>query len=100
MSPPRRRRKRSSKPPPKGTMRWIVALPVLWKIVIFGLGLPGLYIGILNALPRVSVTPQENIHPNEPLLAPFIISNDGWLDLHSVSFLCNVDYLGTNRDIF
>jgi hypothetical protein len=100
MSPKRKQRNRSSKQPAEKPKRWIAAIPKMWKIAIFLVGIPGLYASVLSVLPRVSVTPEENIHPADPLLAPFVISNDGLLDIHSVGFLCIVDYLGTNRDIY
>jgi len=43
------------------------------------------------------VTPQENIHPSEPMLNPFIVSNDGYIDLHSVTLYCGIDRLGTTH---
>jgi hypothetical protein len=85
-------------PHPKETQSWIKKIPTIWRALIFLVGLPGLYVGILSALPRISVSPSEELRKYDPLSAPFVISNDGFLAIHSVNMPCRIDhYLGSPR---
>jgi hypothetical protein len=63
------------------------------KVVLFLLGVPGIYIGILSALPRVSVSSPSSLDPSDPFASAFVISNDGYLDLYDVKFRCFPDVL-------
>lgn len=84
-------------PAQKERANWFLTI---LKWLFFCLGVPGLYVGILSVLPRVLVTPQESLEIHEPLATPFIVSNDGYLDVHSVTFDCNVDILeGFNGNV-
>lgn len=62
-------------------------------MILFLIGVPGLYVGILSILPRVSVSPGEELKKYDPLSAPFVISNDGYLTIHSVNMPCTIDHL-------
>lgn len=53
------------------------------------LGIPSLIVGILEILPRASVSPEELQNPSDPFSAPFIVANDGYVDLYDVTFLCS-----------
>jgi hypothetical protein len=57
-------------------------------IILFLIGVPGLYIGILSALPRISVSPQSSLNPSDAFATRFVISNDGYLDLYEIKFAC------------
>jgi|HubBroStandDraft_1064217.scaffolds.fasta_scaffold193503_2 hypothetical protein len=61
--------------------------PVL-KVLIFVIGIPGILVGILQLLPRVSVVPQDPLDARNPFLAPFVISNDGYVTLYNLQSFC------------
>jgi hypothetical protein len=60
-----------------------------WKVVLFFLGVPGIYIGTLNLLPKIAVSPLSSLNPSDPFATPFEISNVGYLNLYDVKFLCS-----------
>jgi len=60
----------------------------LFSIVVFVLGVPGLIVGILSLLPRLSVVAQDPLDDHNPFLAPFVISNDGILSLYNLQAFC------------
>jgi hypothetical protein len=69
------------------------------KVLVFLVGIPGLYVGILSVLPRISITPQEPLQRHEPFSAPFIISNDGYSTVHTINLTCSLDsVLDTHRN--
>jgi hypothetical protein len=70
---------------------WIARIPKIWQAVIFVLGIPGLYVGILSILPRVSVTPGDLLHSGQPLSFPMVVSNDGVLYIHDAKISCIID---------
>jgi hypothetical protein len=70
---------------------WTARIPKIWQVAIFILGVPGIYVGILSILPRVSVSPGELLQSSQPLSVPLIISNDGVLDIHDAELACAID---------
>jgi hypothetical protein len=67
---------------------WKKSLLSVKGIILFLIGVPGIYVGILSALPRISVSPQSSLNPSDAFATPFGISNDGYLDLYDVKFAC------------
>ena len=59
------------------------------KVVLFFLGIPGIYIGALNLVPKFSISPLSSLNPSDPFATPFEISNNGYIDLYDVRFLCS-----------
>jgi hypothetical protein len=55
----------------------------------FVIGIPGILVGILSLLPRASVTPNDPLNPDDPFSAPFVVSNDGYVELNDVQFSCS-----------
>lgn len=51
------------------------------------------YIGLLSLVPRVSITPEDLLRSTEPLSAPLLVSNDGFLDIHSAKISCQVNHI-------
>jgi hypothetical protein len=65
----------------------------------FVLGAPRMVVGALQLLPRLSVVPQNSLDDRNPFLAPFVISNDGYVtlyDLHASCFPVYVQLVGTD----
>ena len=82
---------------------WFRALPVIGRGLIFAIGVPGLYVGVLSVLPRISVTAGDALlNSHFPLSFPFVISNDGYLDVHGVDVFCGINKLSSvdNVDVF
>ncbi len=79
--------------PTRRKTSWFARLPKIWQVVIFVLGVPGLYVGVLSVLPRVSVAVGDVLQPSQPLSFPLSISNDGFLDVHSVRITCSIERL-------
>jgi len=50
----------------------------------------GIVTGWLALLPRVSVSQNEQLDPDNTFSSPFIISNDGPLPLENVRFMCGI----------
>ncbi len=73
-------KEREKKKPSYG--RWL-------KVALFLLGIPGLYIGALNLLPKIAVSPLSSLNPSDPFGTPFEISNIGYTNLNDVKFLCS-----------
>jgi hypothetical protein len=79
--------------PQAKTRNWFERIPLVWRVIIFLIGVPSLYVGIVSILPRISVTPSEELNKYDPFSAPFIISNDGYIAIHSVNMPCTIDHL-------
>src|SRR5258708_4607902 len=54
----------------------------------FALAVPGMVVGALQLLPRLSVVPQNSLDDRNPFLAPFVISNDGYVTLYELHAFC------------
>jgi hypothetical protein len=78
---------------PAEKRNWITRISTLWRLILFLVGIPGLYGGILSVLPRVSVSPSEELKKYDPLSSPFVIANDRFLSIYSVNMACTVDHL-------
>jgi hypothetical protein len=75
---------------------WFRGLPAVGRGVIFAIGVPGLYVGVLSALPRTSVTAGDALlNSHFPLSFPFVVSNEGYLDVHQVNVFCAIDKLSS-----
>jgi hypothetical protein len=61
----------------------------LLNAVLYIVGIPGIIVAILTLLPRASVSPDELHNPSDPFSAPFIVANDGYVDLNDVTFTCS-----------
>ena len=77
-------KERDSKP------KWrVIAL----RILIYVVGVPSLIVGGLQLLPRLSVVPQDSLDARNPFLAPFVISNDGYITLYGLQAICSPRYV-------
>jgi hypothetical protein len=72
---------------------WLTRISTFWKVILFLVGIPGVYIGVLSVFPRVSVSPSEELKKYDPLSSPFVITNDGYLSIYSVNMNCSVNHL-------
>lgn len=61
-----------------------------WKRILYILGIFAIMSGAMAFLPKISVTPSEPLDPSNPFSAPFIISNEGVLPFHSVSYRVHI----------
>jgi hypothetical protein len=59
------------------------------KIVLFLVGVPSLVVGILQLLPRVSISPQPALIATNAFSAPFVVSNDGYIPIYDVNASCS-----------
>lgn len=89
----RKQIQRQQSPATPETRSWITRASGVWRVLIFLIGIPGLYVGVLSVFPRVSVSPNEQLKKYDPLSSPFIITNEGFLSIYSVSMTCKVDHL-------
>jgi hypothetical protein len=80
------------KPPPGRYARTAL------KIAFFLIGIPGIYISVLSLLPRVSVSQPSPVDASDPFATRFVISNDGWVALHKITFSCGVVYINAAND--
>jgi hypothetical protein len=63
-----------------------------WARNIFAL--LGLFLSIwIPVWPRVYVHPLESLDPNNPMFAPFVVRNEGYLAIRDVKFSCKINYL-------
>ncbi len=94
MSGKRRRKHKLPKraqPRPSGVVRnWYKHLGFGWKVLIFALGMPSLYIGCVSMSSRVSLTPGDVLRAKDPLSSPIIVSNEGYLPIHDAMATCLV----------
>jgi hypothetical protein len=67
---------------------WLASVSLFWKVAFFLIGLPGIYVGVLSALPRVSVNVSELLDSRDPLSALISVNNDGYLTINSVQARC------------
>jgi hypothetical protein len=88
----RKLRKRPRGQPKKVATHWLQAIPIIWRIVIFVIGIPSLYAGIASFFPRVTTSPGEPLHTHSEFSAPWIISNDSLTAIHDVKLLCRPDH--------
>jgi hypothetical protein len=58
------------------------------RILVFAVGIPGLYVGILSTLPRLAIHPQSSLNLSNPFATPFAISNEGYLEIHDIKASC------------
>jgi len=65
----------------------------LAKMIVRVLGslatLFGVYVGFLNLVPRITVTPQAALVSSDAFSAPFVVSNDGFLPVYDVHCFCS-----------
>jgi hypothetical protein len=59
-----------------------------WKIPGGLITLFGIYTGVIGLQSRISIGTDSAIDPSNVFTAPFIVSNDGSLDLHDLSYWC------------
>jgi hypothetical protein len=52
------------------------------------LALFGFYASVVGLQPRISMTSDAPINQSDIMSAPFIVSNDGPLDVHDVTYGC------------
>lgn len=50
----------------------------------------GIYVGYVQLSPRISVSASAALNPSDPFSTPFVISNDGYLPIRDVEFLCRL----------
>lgn len=61
----------------------------LWVLGIFGT-----FLGIYAFwVPRLSIATQSSLDPNNPLATPFVVSNNGYLPVFNVDFICGIGHL-------
>jgi len=48
----------------------------------------GVYTGAISLLTRISVDLQSSLDPSNALATPFVVTNEGNLDLHKVEYAC------------
>lgn len=63
-----------------------------WKGIV-SVGVLVTLTGLLSLLPKVSVSAARLLDPQAPFSAPFVISNDGYLPVHDITFRCVVRYV-------
>jgi hypothetical protein len=80
--------------------RFLLHIPQLWKWLLFLLGIPGLYIGIVCVVPVLTIEPQSALHANEPFHFPVRVSNTGYIGANSVKLQCNIDKAIVNHSSF
>jgi hypothetical protein len=68
-------------------------IPIFWGVIVFVIGLAGFYVGILSIVPRLSVSHSEELKQYDPFSVPFVITNDGYLPIHSVNMACSIDHM-------
>lgn len=69
-----------------GLIRILQSISKGWRTFFWILGILATLSGVLSFLPRISVEPSPPMQAGDLLTAPFVISNDGILTLHNVSF--------------
>jgi hypothetical protein len=74
-------------------------IPKLGKIVLFALGIPGLYLGLVSVLPRISIASGEPLDTKQPATFPLFISNDGYLDVDDAKMDCLLDRLSADNGV-
>lgn len=67
------------------------SIPKISKWLIFALGVPGLYIGLVSVLPSVAIDPQDLVRKGEPFSFPIRVSNTGYMGVNSVHLQCFID---------
>ena len=75
---------------PPSLLRKILAKT--WKGIV-SVGVLVTLTGLFSLLPKVSVSAAQLLDPQAPFSAPFIISNDGYLSIHDITFRCVVKYV-------
>lgn len=83
--------KQSEKQPvEKGQLRNTISKS--WKLVGVAVTLLatslGIVTGYLSLVPKISVSQNQPLNPNELFSTPFIISNDGPLGINNIDFVC------------
>jgi len=69
----------------------------LWGFLIAIATLLGGFVALLALTPRLSVSKQDAIDPNDPFSTPFHVVNDGYLPLFSVRFyMIDIDMEGAD----
>ena len=78
----------------KQSRNWFQTLPAVWKVA------GGLATALVTALtlyaylmPRVSVSPGNNLNNYDPFSAPLVVTNDGSLSIYEVRLDCDVERL-------
>ncbi len=95
--PKRKKRKsKSLQPPPIGlaSNRWLrrrATAKTAAKAVFVVATLVGGISGVASLLPRVSLSSEESLDVSDPFSTPFVVSNEGLLDLNDVKIFCGVE---------
>ncbi len=79
---------------------WITGIPAVWRALIFLIGVPSLYAGVVALLPRVSVVPSERLDRTNAFSTPFVIGNDGLFTMYSVNMPCKIDHMVERGNYF
>ncbi len=80
-------RQRAQSNPISQTKRWLSR-----SFLVFGI--LGTSLGIYTfGVPRLSVAPLSSLDSNNPLATPFAVSNDGYLPISNVDFICGIGHL-------
>ena len=66
------------------------ALQIIGALIGFAAAILGIVTGYVALEPRVSVSQNEQLDPNDPFSSPFIVSNDGPLPMENVRFTCGI----------
>jgi hypothetical protein len=61
---------------------------IFLKVVLYLFGVPSLIVGLLQLVPRISVSPQTPLISSNAFSAPFLVSNDGYVSLYEVTAAC------------
>jgi hypothetical protein len=58
------------------------------KVALYLIGVPSLIVGLLQLLPRISISPQTPLISSNAFSAPFLVTNDGYMSLYEVTAAC------------
>jgi hypothetical protein len=63
---------------------------LLWSLIGAIALIFGVFVGYVQLAPRISVSASAPLNPSDPFSSPFVISNDGYLPIRNVQFLCRL----------
>ena len=92
----------SNSPRPIAESQHCKMLPVfsvLWKWFVAFAIVFGVVQGLAAFAPRLSVYQSSALDVSNPFSNPFIISNDGMLDIHSIEYSCISNFIETESHI-
>jgi hypothetical protein len=78
---------------------WPTKSPSLWgrllkwfgTTVFWAAALLGIVTGYLALFPRITVFSTEPLNPSNPLITPFVVTNEGPFGINNVAFACHVN---------